>query len=76
MIAEPNCYKRKCVHFWGVYQPEGSEVAETVNCAAFPDGIPIDIAYGDDKHKKVHPLQTNKIVFKKEKRKRSNFLFT
>jgi len=50
MIAEPNCSKRRCVHFVGAYQPDGTEETETVNCRAFPEGIPFEIAYGDNDH--------------------------
>lgn len=32
-------------------------------CNAFPDGIPIEILSGDDKHTKKHNGQKNDIVF-------------
>jgi hypothetical protein len=50
MILEPNCNKRDCAHFIGVSQPDGTEMTECVICKAFPDGIPDEIAYGDNKH--------------------------
>lgn len=50
MIAEPNCSKRRCKYFLGVKQPDGTELTEVVYCSAFPDGIPIEIAYGDNPH--------------------------
>jgi len=50
MLANPECYKRKCKHFIGVKQPDGTEMSERVYCKAFPDGIPYDIAYGDNRH--------------------------
>jgi len=50
MILEPECSKRRCKHYTGVDQPDGTERTERVVCEAFPDGIPDDIAYGDDPH--------------------------
>jgi len=37
---------------------------ETHNCKAFPDGIPDEILFGENDHKKPLPEQKNKIVFK------------
>jgi hypothetical protein len=66
MIAEPNCSKRLCKHFIGVKQDNEDEETERVVCKAFPDGIPSEIAYGDNLH--LVPLhgQKNKIIFEKE----------
>ena len=50
MLREPACFTRHCVHFLGVSQPDGTELSERVVCEAFPDGIPGDIAYGDNPH--------------------------
>lgn len=50
MLPEPQCLKRGCKHFIGVEQKGEDETTERVVCAAFPDGIPDDIAYGDNKH--------------------------
>ena len=55
MINEPTCYKRKCKHFIGVIQPDGTEMTETNSCAAFPKGIPQQIAYGKNDHTKPYP---------------------
>ena len=65
MIKEPNCYKRKCRHFIGAkYVDEKVSTAAMPICKAFPDdGIPFEIAYGDNKHTKLHPDQTNNILF-------------
>jgi len=68
MISEPNCYKRKCKHFLGVIQPDGTEMTETVNCKAYPNGIPPEIAYGNDKHLTIRADQNNNYVFEKENR--------
>lgn len=50
MLKEPKCFTRNCKHFNGVIQPEGTELGETVACAAFPEGIPKEIAYGTNLH--------------------------
>ena len=65
MLAEPKCYKRKCKHYLGIIQPDGTEMTETNYCHAFPNGIPVDIAYGDDKHKEKHKDQENDITYEK-----------
>lgn len=62
MLAEPECYKRKCKHFLGVGGDEEEE-NEFVYCEAFPDGIPDEIAYGKNKHLTPLPGQLNEIVF-------------
>jgi hypothetical protein len=54
MIAEPNCYRRRCKHFIGV-KNDGDETTERVVCAAFPDGIPDEIAYGENDHTAPYP---------------------
>lgn len=48
MLKEPNCSIRKCKHFQGT-TPEPDE---RPRCAAFPNGIPDSIAYGDNLHLK------------------------
>ena len=65
MLAEPKCYSRSCKHFLGVSQPDGTEMTERVICEAFPNGIPEEIAYGDNKHDEPMPNQSNDIVFEK-----------
>lgn len=66
MLKEPSCNKRKCKWFLGVQQPDGTEENEHVFCVAYPEGIPDDIAYGDDLHMEVREDQSNTIVFEKE----------
>lgn len=63
MIIEPNCFKRKCIYFKGVSQPDGTELTERVVCLAFPQGIPNEIAYGDNKHETPLKDQGNTLVF-------------
>lgn len=65
MLAEPNCWKRKCKHYLGVIQPDGTELTETNYCDAFPKGITIEIAYGKNRHLSPLPDQENDIVFEK-----------
>ena len=65
-LQEPKCSVRKCVWFNGVVQPDGTEKTERPYCQAFPKGIPYEIAYGEDLHKKVRDDQDNEIVFEKE----------
>lgn len=55
MLREPRCSTRSCRHFKGVAQPSETEVGERVVCAAFPEGIPDEIAYGDNPHTKPYP---------------------
>jgi len=63
VIIEPNCSIRNCRHFIGVEQPDGTEESEIVVCAAFPQGIPDDIAYGKNKHMTRYKGQSNDIVY-------------
>ncbi len=55
MIVVSNCYNRKCKHFEGIIQPDGTEMTERAVCKAFPNGIPDEIAYGNNKHDKPYP---------------------
>jgi hypothetical protein len=54
MIIVPNCFFRKCKHYIGVENmfEAISEDSEKCVCEAFPEGIPDEIAYGDNKHDK------------------------
>ena len=67
IIMEPKCFERKCKHNIRVIQPDGTEMTEQNACDAYPNGIPADIAYGDDLHLKVRPDQDNDIIYEKEK---------
>jgi hypothetical protein len=55
MIDEPRCSERNCKHFLGVLQKSEEEVGERPYCAAFPGGIPDEIAYGDNDHVSPFP---------------------
>ena len=54
-LEEPACYTRGCVHYIGVSQPDGTELSEVNVCKAYPDGIPFEIAYGENKHTSPYP---------------------
>ncbi len=69
MILEPKCKIRDCIHFIGIVQPDGTEATEKVVCKAFPKGIPMPIAYGNNLHLKKYNGQNNLIVFEKRKQK-------
>jgi hypothetical protein len=67
MLPEANCYQRGCRHFLGVRSgPEDAiEMGQRYVCSAYPDGIPSEIAYGEDKHLTPRPGQVDGIVFEK-----------
>jgi len=65
MLAEPTCWTRECKHYIGVIQPDGTESTETNSCKAFPEGIPSEIAYGNNLHSRPLPGQKNDITFEK-----------
>lgn len=50
MLEEPKCSERRCKHFLGAKYLGSEEETEVVFCAAFPEGIPAEIAYGDNLH--------------------------
>jgi len=50
----------------GAYRKTEDASNPTLYCAAFPNGIPDEIAYGDNTHSKKLPDQINNIVFEKE----------
>ncbi len=64
MLDEPRCFSRQCRHFIGV-KNDGDEMTERVVCEAFPDRIPHEIAYGDNRHLTVYPSQENEITFER-----------
>lgn len=56
ILQEPRCSIRRCKHFRGMRQSaDESEASERLTCAAFPDGIPAEIAYGTAPHVKPFP---------------------
>lgn len=65
MIVTPRCFDRKCIHYLGVRQPDETELSEHVVCRAFPNGIPNEIAYGDNDHTSSFPGDHG-ILFKRQ----------
>ena len=68
MIIAPICYKRGCIYYTGIIQPDETELTECHACSAFPNGIPSEILTGKNKHFKKLPTQKNNIVFKTNKK--------
>ena len=66
MLAAPKCWTRKCKHYIGVIQPDDTEMTETNSCKAFSKGIPNEIAYGNNLHRKPLPDQGNDIIFERK----------
>ena len=55
MLQIPKCVERECKHFMGIIQPDGTEATEAPYCKAFPKGIPVKIAYGNNLHTNSFP---------------------
>ena len=66
MLMTPRCYDRKCKHLIGVKQDDGDEETERNVCEAFPDGIPDEIDYGNNKHLEPYAGQENDIIYEKK----------
>lgn len=67
MLSEAKCFSRKCAHYEGADSDEEEENERHV-CAAFPNGIPMEIAYGDNLHLIPLPKQGNDVVYEPIKR--------
>ena len=54
MLIIPQCYFNKCEHYLGTEnKSEPFDESKEFNCCeAFPEGIPDEIAYGDNDHTK------------------------
>lgn len=51
MIEESRCSKRRCLHYVGVRRTDPDEEStERHVCRAFPDSIPVEIAFGPNLH--------------------------
>ncbi len=63
-VLTADCLERGCVHYlYFKAAPDG----RIINiCKAFPEGIPPEIAFDGEEHKKPFPGQKNDIVFEKE----------
>jgi len=69
MLSESKCSKRNCKYYQGIKNPtsdgEFNESKEFHYCKAFPNGIPDEIAYGDNDH--TTPFDgDNGIMYEKE----------
>ena len=65
MLRQPQCSKRNCKYFTGVFQSDGTESTERPACLAYPEGIPDEIAYGEDLHQEIRDDQDNDIIYEK-----------
>lgn len=63
MIEAPRCWERECKHYEGVFQPDGTEATEVHVCPAFPEGIPSEIAFGNELHLKPLDGQVGSLVY-------------
>lgn len=66
MLPQPECFTRGCRHLRGA--TDADERQQLPACLAFPNGIPDDIAYGDNLHLTVDPRQAkgNTVVYEAE----------
>ncbi len=63
MLGRPKCFQRNCRYYIGVIQPDGTELTETHACPAFPEGVPEEITYGDNRHLTKHKDQVGDYVY-------------
>ena len=73
MLAKPKCFIKNCIHYKGVTWLGEEESTEVNFCNAFPQGIPNEIAYGDNLHLKPLEDQGNDMVFEDKPIKYSRF---
>ncbi len=66
LIKAPRCFQRHCKHYQGIAPPDGIELTGRPVCKAYPNGIPDEIAYGNDLHHTVRDDQDNDITFKRK----------
>ncbi len=62
MKEEPNCHKRMCMWYEGFVKDDDQRLPV---CAAYPEGIPVEIAYGNVQHMTVRDDQDNEITYEK-----------
>lgn len=63
MLDEPRCSERRCAHYQGIRS--FSKTHHVPYCVAFPEGIPNEIAYGDNLHT-VHYEGDRGILYERE----------
>lgn len=57
-IPAPQCFLRKCKHFWKgkpTFKQDEAAECDIVWCSAFPGGIPDEIAWEDNLHTEPYP---------------------
>ena len=54
-LPPSRCFERRCKHYLGVVWLGEDESSEEVHCEAFLQGIPDEIAYGDNLHIEPYP---------------------
>ena len=62
--TQVQCWSKQCRWFVGVARQGGPE---TPLCGAFPDGIPKEIAYGENIHDRVVPGQAKLYTYEKDR---------
>jgi len=62
-MVQVQCWSRKCRWFVGIAQQGGPEISL---CGAFPDGIPKEIAYGENTHGRIITGQAKPYVYEKD----------
>jgi len=65
-VPPANCLERGCKHYQGYQFFPETESVKCI-CPAYPEGIPEDIAYGEEKHLTVRPDQKRTDVFEYQK---------
>ncbi len=69
LIGPSRCFERECRYLTGIIDVPNlaadciTDGAHRWACPAFPDGIPDDIAYGDNLHERPDPRQEGALVF-------------
>jgi hypothetical protein len=58
----------RCRHLIEIKQPDGAKETAVYYCEGFPDGIPDEIAFGDNEHSKPLPNQGNDTVYERSDR--------
>ena len=55
MMGPCECLRRNCKHLLGIKHDAPPEENERWTCRAFHDGIPDEIAFGDNEHTTPYP---------------------
>ena len=63
MLTRPECLARNCVYWIGIEMKGDDESTERPYCRAYPDGIPEEIAYGNDKHLSLRGDEVEEVFY-------------